>query len=387
METTVLQNLDINAIPLADTQEHIDKVNAKLKADLETYATRPFLHKQERNDLGEYFSTWGINYIIALFNFDRDGNYLPDLYQAPKEVQRMIYPIDDLMNFERQGTLVIDREQYSPELRNLSFFIYMVDADMYDEYKQAQHFNGPTAPTFMFNQHANDGVRIFRDYFALARHLRKQRLVTYCLGPRTTFYLRYFIHQIHVHTVDNDYAYGRKEDGKRVRTIIESIKRHLAFNTATKKEYKVDFKDDPVATFRMLKSAYKVLNLPEAKEFKCTTDIVRYQKQNLAGTVYHMKHNKVSKYEQVGIHDYYNMILYDNYMIFFIWDTRRIKKIVDVNNNTDNVDPNDFIPVKFDARTDLVCEADIDTDIREICEQLHTILPIQMRDKAVVYDF
>lgn len=382
METNIV---NINEIPLVGTQEHTDKVNAQFKADLETYATRPFLDKQERNNLGEYFSTWGINHIVALFNFDRDGHYLPELYHAPADVLRMLYPIDDLMNFERQGTLVIDREQYSPELRKLSFFIYMVDEELYDQYKTVQRFNGPTAPTYMFNQHANDGVRIFRDYFALARHLRKQRLITYCLGPRTTFYLRYFIHQIHVHTVDNDYAYGAKADGTKVKTVIESIKRHLAFNASTTKQYKVDFKDDPVATFRMLKSAFKVLNMPDIKEFKCTTDIVRYQKQNLAGKVYHAKRNKIKKYEELGILDCYNMVQCDGYLVFFVWDTRRIKAIF--KSSDDRIDIDDFIPVKFDNRTDLVCQADVDKSIRDICEDLHTKLPIQMRDNKVTYDF
>ena len=182
-----MARININEIPLAGTQERTLQQNAKLQQDLAIYRTRPFLDKFERNNLGEYYSTWGINKIIALFNFDKDGNYLPDVYQAPTEYLRMLYPIDDIMTYDRQGTLIIDREQYSPELRKLSYFIYMVDEELYEQYKEGQNFRGETAPTYMFNQHDNNGVRIFKDYFALARHLRKQRFITYCLGPRTAF--------------------------------------------------------------------------------------------------------------------------------------------------------------------------------------------------------
>lgn len=377
--STTLEQL--NAIPLEGTPERIEALNDQLRKDLAIYATRPFLNKQERNDLGEYFCTWGINKIIALLNFDKSGNYLPEVYQAPKEYLRMLYPIDDIMQYNRQGTLIIDREQYSPELRNLSFFIYMVDEELYDQYKTIQKFNGPTAPTFMFNRFANNGVRIFRDYFALARHLRKQRFITYCLGPRTAFYLRYFLHEIHVHTIDNDdYAYGKHEDATLVNDVIESIKRHLAFNHAQTFDHQVDVTVDNFSQFRaLLKNKLFKLNLPDADEFHCKTVITRYRKQRLLGSAKRVKTNKQNRYKQMfDIEPYHHMMLTNDYALFYVWDTRQIQKVLPAT----DIDINDFTAAN-DNGFDLCASAKhLDKEAFEICDKLHTTVAIQMRDNA-----
>jgi hypothetical protein len=326
----------------------------------------------------DYFSTWAINRLIGLFNFDKGGNFLPDAYSAPDDYLKMLYPIDDLMNYDKQGTLVIDREQYTPELRRLSFFIYIVDEELFEQYKAAQNFNGPTTPTFMFNKHANDGLRIFKDYYALARHLRKQRYVTYILGKRTTFYLRYFLYQIHVHTIDEQYVYGTKQDGSLANSVVESIKRHLAFNHSEKLTYDADVTVDNYKTFRaLLKSGQFKISLPDIKEFHSKTEIARYQKQTLnCCKVYTLKKNKVKSYADMGIYDYHNCIVVNDKVIFFIWDTRDITEILDAA----DVDMEDFKMVEFDNRNDLVCKANASSEIRRLCEELRFSAPIQMRD-------
>lgn len=389
-----MEPLNIN---IQGTQSEIEALNEQLRKDLVIYSTRPFLNRLERCDMQEYFSTWGINKIIALFNFDRDGNYLPNVYQAPTEYLRMLYPIDDIINFERQGTLIIDREQYSPELRKLSYFIYMVDEDLYEQYKSSQNFLGKTAPTFMFDMNNTNGVRIFKDYFALARHLRKQRLITYCLGPRTAFYLRYFIHQVHVHTTNNEYAFGTKEDPTLVNKVVEGIKRHLAFNTCEELEYNVDITVDNYKQFRLLATNYK-MNLPKIEEFKNNTTIKRYSKQNLRSkTVYRLKTNKIEKYKEQGIMPWNHMVISDNFAFFYIWDSRIITKVLPIKITETPVEIdgevkmtkqieiiganfNDFTSNVVDNGFDLVCKANAESDIREAAEQSKLQLPIQFRD-------
>ena len=292
---------------------------------------------------------------------------------------RMLYPIDDIMNYNRQGTLIIDREQYSPELRNLSFFIYMVDEELYMQYAKAQRFNG-ALPTYMFDQNATNGVRVFKDYAALANHLRQSRLVTYCLGPRATFYLRYFIYQIHVHTISNEYAYGERQNPIMVNTVLESIKRHLAFNHTEKLHYDVTIKEDDFSEYRKLQEAFMGhMSLPDAKVFKNHTDIIRYRKQSIRDyQVYHVKKNKQNKFKALGIEPYHNCIFTENYALFFVWDTRAIEKVIPMI----DIDTKDFMPVKFDNHFDLSCRISASQEVREVCEQLHTKVAIQMRDKA-----
>lgn len=371
-----MTTIDINSIPIEGTPERTAQQNAKLMQDLATFKTRPFLNREEKCNLGDYFSTWGTNKIFALFNYDRSGNFLPQAYHAPKEYLRMLYPIDEIMQHEKCGTLIIDREQYSPELRKLSYYIYMVDDELYEQYKEGQRFLGQTAPTYMFNQHKNDGVRIFKDYYALARHLRKQRYVTFCLGPRTTFYLRFFLYQLSIHTISDDYAFGEKQDATIANEVVNALQRHLAFNDKQSTSYTVDFMEDNYSQFRQLVQMYK-MKLPEIKEFKNTTEIVRYNKRRFhAQTVYRVRNSKVNKLQQDGIYAYNHMIVVDNYCIFYIWDTRVITKIVPI----EDVNFNDFVAGAMDNGMDLVCKANAEPYIREICEKLCLSFAIQMRD-------
>lgn len=371
-----MAKFDINLIPIEGTPERTAQQNAKLMEDIAIFKTRPFLNRDERNNLGDYFSTWGINKIFALFNFDKSGNYLPQAYHAPKDYLRMLYPIDEIMQHEKCGTLIIDREQYSPELRRLSYYIYIVDDELYEQYKEGQNFLGETAPTYMFNQHKNDGVRIFKDYYALARHLRKQRFITFCIGPRTAFYLRFYLYQIELHTISDDYAYGEKQSPELANEVVNAIRRHLAFNDCTTTEYKVDFTEDNYSQFRQLVQKYK-LNLPDIKQFKNTTEIVRYGKQRFRpGTVYRLKKSKANKLEHEGIYAYNHLVFIGDYAVFYVWDTRVITKIVP----KDDIDINDFVAGAADNGNDLVCKANSDEHIREICEELHMHCAIQMRD-------
>ena len=367
---------NINEIPLAGTPEIIQARNEQLRKDLAIYATRPFLNGKERNDLGEYYSTWGINNMIALFSFDKSGHFLPELYSAPKEYLNMLYPIHEILEYDKCGTLVIDREQYTPELRNLSYFIYIVDAELYDEYKAVQGFRGATAPTFMFNRHGNDGVRIFKDYFALARHLRKQRQITYILGPRTAFYLRYYIHQIDIHTIADKYVWGKQDDSNVAMQVVESIKRHLAFNQHLSTDFNVNLTIDNYTMFRdLLKSKYIKADIPNVLEYNHSIHIDRYNKQVLSGDTFKLKKNKLKKYQTDNIYDYMHMRILGDYAVFYVWDTRTIVKI----QLASDINMEDFT-LANDNRMDLVCKANSDDNIRHICEELKDTYAIQMRD-------
>lgn len=363
-------------INIQGTPEIIAQRNEQLKQDLATYATRPFLNRQERCDMQDYYSRWSINHIIGILNFDNEGNYLPNVYHAPREILDMLYPLEDLIEFERQGTLIIDREQYSPELRNLSFFIYMVDADLYEEYKSKQHFLG-TTPTFMFDRNNPNGVRVFKDYYALVRHLRSQRLVSFCLGPRTMFYLRYYLHQIHVHTTNKEYSYGIKEDGTLALQVLESIKRHLAFRKCEELTYEKTVTVDQAALFRKLATVFNV-KLPDIERHYNKTTIKRYSKQSIRSMqVFRLKNNKVKKADELyGLKPWHHLVQFEDKVLAYVWDTREIQMIL----STDDFDINEFGTAAVDNGTDLVVKWNTPEGIREFAEQNASKLAVQFRD-------
>ena len=226
MKEKLNESLGIN---IAGTKETIDDQYAKLAYDLQIFQKRPFLGKQEKYDFAVYRNHCSRNHIVGLLNYDTDGNFLPDVFQAPLNILNMLYPISDLIGFEKQGILIIDREQYSPELSKLSFFIYMVDSELYKEYKTKQNFLGDSAPTYMYDRKSNNGIRVFKDYDELARHLARQRYISFCIGPRAIFYLRHYLHAIHEHVVENEYAFGRREHNDYVKSVVSSIRNILAF--------------------------------------------------------------------------------------------------------------------------------------------------------------
>lgn len=370
--------IDLN-INIAGTQERADAMNAKLIEDLRITNNRPFLNKDEKIEFAQYFSDWATNHLIALLNFDREGNYLPDAYSAPQDILRLLYPIDDLVQFDRQGTIIIDREQYTPALKNISFFIYIVDQELYDEYFDKQKYNiERNSRPYMWDFHNNNGVRVFKNYFELARHLRKQRLVTYILGPRAMFYMRFYLHQIHVHTIDNDYAFGRKFDGTLVRDTVEHIRETLAYQIERKQTYKVKIKDDDYTLVRVLASKYQ-MNLPDIKEYNNTTDIVRYSKLRLGqGRPMTIKKNKLTYYtDKYGIQPYHSCTSCAGYWIFFIWDTRKIEAVLPL----DSVNDNDLCQVKWDNGFDLAIDYDpAKQEMWDICQSLKHKLAIQFRN-------
>lgn len=326
-------------ICIPGTQEHADELNKKLLEDISIINTRPFLNRMDKINLQDYYGTWAINNLIAMFTFDEQGNFLPDAYSAPAEVTRMLYPIYDLMNYDKQGTLVIDREQYNPALKNLSFFIYMVDEELFEELRIKQQFKEGNCPTFMFFRHDSNGIRVFKDYYALARHLRKQRFITYILGPRTAFYLRFFLHQIDICQVENKYAYGRKEDATLTNMVVKTIQECCAYRHASDKfDYHKKFEIDDYKIVRALQAAFKV-NLPEIQKFEHTTHCTRYKKSRLdSGSVRILKKNKLKKYQHLGIMPWHHAVHYGTFWFFFPWDTRTVQMVY----NDDMIDINDF---------------------------------------------
>lgn len=325
METRPTNSLGIN---IPGTKEHAELANQKLLSDIQIINERPFLDRMDRINLQTYYGTWACNHIIALFNYDQSGNFLPEAYSAPTDITRMLYPIDDLINFERQGTLIIDREQWRPELKALSFFIYMVDEELYNELHDKQNFLGETAPTFMFFRHDPNGIRVFKDYFALARHLRKQRFISYCLGPRTAFYLRFYLHEININVVEDEYAYGSKEDATIANKVITTIQECCAFRQkAGDFNYTKEFTIDDYKLLRTLSSVFKV-NLPKERHFKHTTRCIRYKKQKLANEVLILKKSKLKKYAEFGVRPCHHAIQSNGHWYFFVWDTRRIQVIL-----------------------------------------------------------
>lgn len=344
--------------------------------EIDKFKCRPFLHGQERSDMCEYFYNGYIrNHIIGLLTYDKSGNFLPDAYSAPIEYQKVLYPIEDLINYDRQGTLIIDREQYSPELRHLSFFVYMVDEELYNEYKDKQNFLGDRLPTFMFDRHNPNGVRVFKDYYSLVRHLKRQRDITYCLGPRTMFYIRYYLHEIHVHTIEDKYAYGRKLNDGIASKVYKSVLRHLAFRTTKTLEYNGKYVQDEYKLLRNLATKYAI-TIPEVKEFNCKTMIQRYSKQTMHNKVVcRLKNNKVKKYLSLGIQPYHHCLIHDDHAIFYIWDTRTIEAIIPLT----EFEQGDFTYNVVDNRNDIKVTLEQSSDIRKYLEEHKYDIPVQFR--------
>lgn len=356
------------------TKEHAEQLNQKLIADLAIYKTRPFLNKAERCEMQEYRNHGGGNHIISILNFDNDGHFLPEAYSAPLDMLKMLYPIDDIVNFERQGTIIIDHEQYTPELRNLSFFIYLVDEELYNEMRIKQNFRG-IAPTFMFDKEASNGVRVFESYFALARHLKKSRFITVNLGPRATFYMRYYMYQMHVHKTEQ-YAFGEQVDSTLANSVIEAIQRHLAFRQCQDLEYQVELTVDNYSQFRKLSQVFK-MHLPEIQEYKNKTMIQRFSKITMhSQTLCRLKTNRNEKYRNLGIEPYHHLLIHAGMVIAYVWDTRDIQALVPVS----EIEQDDLTYNVIDNRTDLKCKADTDTEIRAWLEEHKNELPVQFRD-------
>lgn len=339
-------NLDI-----AGTAEHAMQMNEQLRNDIEIVHERPFLNRMEKIGLGEYYGTWASNHLIGLLPFDEDGNYLPQLYMAPTEISRMLYPIDEIINFERQGTLVIDREQYSPVMHNASFFIYMVDKELYDEIYTKQHLPEKERGVRPYMYDPQTFCRVFCDYYALARHLRKQRFVTYVLGPRTMFYMRFYMYQFEVHTVDSRYAYGEKVDPTLAKAVIEVMEQCLAFKPSKNKLYECKLTEDKYRDIRALAERFGQ-KLPEVKKFESKTTITPYVKYRLTGPARrarvkwvtdrgHVRHEEVkSDYlRDLGVMPYHHVRFSNGYYLFYVWDSRKIQVVVPA----DKVNPKDLM--------------------------------------------
>lgn len=367
--------LDIN---IKGTPETIQKRFQKFDRDLEHGTRYLWLSKRERSDFFTYYSYWATNKLFALFNFDTDGNFLPNVYEAPTEIQRMLYPIDDLIQYNKSGTLVIDPEQYSPELRKLSFFIYMVDEDLYNEYAEKQRFLGESKPTFMYDRFGNDGVRIFKDYYALVRHLSRKREFTYVIGPRAIWYLRYYINEVQVHTVESQYGYGLRIPGQdsNAKRVLNWFDRQLCFRLTKQFTYKHELTIDNYRNYRELAKKFRML-LPDAEEYKSTTMIQRHSRLTMHSmTIAKIKQNKVQLYdEKFGIKPWHHLLIFDDYILAYVWDTRRIEVMVPIT----EFQQGHITYHVIDNQYDLQVHEDTPKEIRDFCEQHKDQMPVQFR--------
>jgi hypothetical protein len=363
---------------LRGTSEHIKSLNDKLISDMAIYRTRPFLNKQERTDLSLHNAAPGRNQIIANFCFNESGQFLPMAYTAPIEITKMLYPLAEIIEDERRGTIIIDREQYDPNLKNLSFFIYMVDEELYEYYKREQNFRGASAPTFMFDKRANNGLRVFKDHFALVRHLKNQRLVTYCFGPRTAFYLRYYLKYIETVTISNKYSYGPACEEGTCLQLLKDLDRHMAFNTTVNKfELEIKLSTDMYRDFRKLTKAFKT-NIPEIETFNNKIMVHRYSKQTMhARTLCRLTINggKKDEYKALGVMPYHHLLVHDNKLIAFVWDTREIQAIVPI----DSIKPEHITYNVNDSRHDIVVKGNSPEHIKIAVESMRSDIPVQMR--------
>jgi hypothetical protein len=363
---------------LRGNEEYIQTLNDKLYQDMATYRTRPFLDKQERIDLSEFAARPGRNTIIANFCFNESGHFLPMAYAAPNEIVKMLYPIGEIVDDERRGTIIIDREQYDPNLKNLSFFIYMVDEELFDYYRTQQNFRGETVPTYMFNRKEPNGVRVFRDHFALVRHLRNQRLITYCLGPRTAFYLRYYLKYVETMTIKNQFAYGPTDDSGLCNQFIKDIDRHMAFNLPTNEfAIEVKIKEDDYSSLRQLASVFKT-NIPDIKTLNNTVMVKRYSKQTMhSRTLCRLTINgsKKDEYKAMGIMPYHHMLVHGDKLIAFVWDTREIQAVVPI----DAIAKEHITYNVNDSRIDINVKANSPQHIKDAIEEIRADIPVQLR--------
>lgn len=371
-----LNNLQVNHLNELIRQIDADKRYEQLRSDLQAISTRPFLNRKERHDFQLYHNYWARNHIISILNFDTDGNFLPNVYEAPDEILRMQYPIDELIQFEKRGTLIIDPEQYSPELRKQSFFIYMVDEELFNEYAKRQNYLGEIKATYMYDRFNPDGIRIFKDYYELARHLARKRDITICIGPRATFYLRWYLYEIHEHIIQTEYAFGNKVKNSYAEYVLHAIKRFNAFNNVTKLEYVHHVTVDNYRGYRQLAEKFKVL-LPEIKDYKSKTMINRYQKQTMhSQIVARIKKNKVEYYDQkFGIKPWHHLLIDEDHIVAYVWDTRLVELVIPII----EIEQKDLTYAVVDNRNDLKVTLNQPESVRAYLESRKEHIPVQFR--------
>lgn len=359
----------------------IKRINPELRyqqllKDLDIASQRPFLNGQEKHDFDVYYNYWSTNKIISILNFDTDGNFLPNVYQAPEEILRMQYPIDDIIQYEKRGTLIIDPEQYSPELRKLSFFIYMVDEELFNLYAKEQNYLGDIKSTYMYDRHNPDGIRVFKSYYDLAKHLARKRQITICIGPRATFYMRWYLYEIHEHVIESKYAYGEKVPKSYASSVLYAIKRFMAFRTVKHVEYQHEVTIDNYKNYRQLASKFKI-SLPDVEEYKSTTMINRYQKQTMHSKIIaRIKRNKIEYYEEkLGIKPWHHLLIDDDHIVAYVWDTRLVEIVVPIT----EIEQKDITYAVVDNRNDLKVTLEQPENVREYLESRKEQIPVQFR--------
>lgn len=367
------------------TPERIEQLWAQCKADMAAIKNRPFINGADKTGFMKTFDgTWNINHIIALFNYANVGTtdepklqFLPDIYKAPEDIYRMLYPVQEYTNYQTTlGTIVIDREQYCPELKNLSYFVHMVDEELYEQMKDEQGFRGPNFPLFMYKRHSQDGVRVFKDYHTLAKYLSKKKFITYCIGPRSAFYLRLYLYQIETHIVQEDYAFGQRVDNSFAEEIQKHITRHVAFHKVQEFEHKFKLTVDNYAAIRVLAKTFQ-LNLKPIEEYNSTTMIQRFSKQTMhAAMIARIKNNKHEFYDQkLGIKPWNHLCIVDDMVIVYVWDSRNIEQIIPII----EFDQDDLTYNVNDNRLDLQAKDSLNDDAKAWLENHKNDIAVQFR--------
>jgi hypothetical protein len=180
---------------------------------------------------------------------------------------------------------------------------------------------------------------------------------------------------MHVHTTNDAWAYGELESDSNATKVIDTIKRHLAFNVRRETSLEIKYTQDKHSQWRTLAKHFKI-KLDEIIKKENNIMIERFSKQTMhSKNVCKVRNQYTAQYEAIGIMPYHHLTIVDDMILGFIWDSREIQVMVPVT----MVEEKHLTYNVIDSRNDLKLKENASTELKAFCEAHKLDIPVQFR--------